>query len=100
MAPGRGYEGISRVFMVIMFGSMVAGATVLYWALSAMFPRGSGDVSHDDEIEADDVFDLQIWRNGRVPRSMDETDPASGPLWIGNRLHEQVMKDQADRGAL
>ncbi|QSR19688.1 hypothetical protein CA833_21330 [Novosphingobium sp. KA1] len=96
-SPGEFDKSISRIVMIPIYGSMAAAAALLYWALSSIYPEGARSASDSDDLWSSDEFGLQNWRDGKVPRYMDETDPASGPLWEGNLLHEQVTKDQAER---
>ncbi|WP_334184821.1 hypothetical protein [Novosphingobium sp.] len=86
-----------KLFMVAQYSIMAVLAYALYRALDSMVWGASSSGSADEELEATDEFDLQNWRDGRVPRYMDETDPASGPDWIGNRVRDQIIKDHADR---
>jgi hypothetical protein len=38
------------------------------------------------------------WRGpGVLPPWLDETNPASGPLWIGNQIRDQVLHDLSNR---
>lgn len=86
-----------KLFMVAQYSIMAVLAYALYRALDSMVWGPSSSGSAAEEVEATDEFDLQNWRDGRVPRYMDETDPASGPDWIGNRVRDQIIKDHADR---
>ncbi|MBO9724181.1 MAG: hypothetical protein J7530_07390 [Novosphingobium sp.] len=86
-----------KLFMVAQYSIMAALAYALYRALDSMAWGPSSSGSADEEPEATDEFDLQNWRDGRVPRYMDETDPASGRDWIGHRRRDQIIKDHADR---
>jgi hypothetical protein len=47
--------------------------------------------------ELDRELNPHLSRDGRTPRSMDPSDPASGNFWIGNHGRQQVLKDEADR---
>lgn len=86
-----------KLFMVAQYSIMAVLAFALYRALDSMAWGQSGSASVDEEPEATNEFDLQNWRDDRVPRYMDETDPASGRDWIGHRRRDQIIKDHADR---
>lgn len=96
---GAEWEAIlSRLFLIVLFSGMAAFAVVLYKALDALAwgPPNSNSYRHTGLL--DDELDLLNWRNGRVPRYMDETDPASGPEWLGNRQHQYPIGNDGDCG--
>lgn len=88
---------LSRLFMIIMYSSMVAFALVFYKVLDALVWGEPSSKTQEEIAFPTDEFNLQNWRNGRVPRYMDETDPASGPEWVGNRQHAEQLKSDAAR---
>lgn len=90
-------ESFSRIVMVLVFCSMAAGAKLMYWALSSMFPRGGFSNFDDGFAQSTDDLEQHLPQGGRVPRSMDPSDPASGSLWMGNHARDQILRDHADQ---
>lgn len=73
--------------------------TLMAWALTPEHPisqwrRDAWTGEFDRDLNP------HLSRDGRTPRSMDPSDPASGSFWIGNHARQQVLKDQADRREL
>jgi hypothetical protein len=100
LIAGSEWEAIlSRLILIVLFSGMAAFAVVLYKTLDALVwgPPSSNSYRHTGLL--DDELDLLNWRNGRVPRYMDETDPASGPEWLGNRQHHYPIRNDGDSGS-
>lgn len=95
LITGRDLEdSLSRLFMIMLYSTMVVFALAFYRVLEDMVwgaPTSGADQTYSDEL------DEHIPRGGRIPRSMDPSDPASGNFWMGNHARDQIIKEHMDQ---
>lgn len=77
------YAAVTNMFFLPITAGLLLGFGYLRRLLAenASAPRW-----YDDDA---DIY----WRRGLPPRGLDEFDPASGPLWIGNRAIDEVLEE-------
>lgn len=93
IADNNLHDSFLKLVMVLIYSAMTVFAVFLYRVLEEMVWGPSKSSSDQNHAISPDDLDEHLPQGGRIPRSMDASDPASGSLWIGNHSRDELIKD-------